>query len=297
MKFCPECGSKLTEGAKFCGSCGKKLACVETSNFDVEKFCKEIIDVPEEGIYKEKITTPEIFYKIKEAADSGVGIAAYVMSWLDGFKLNDKELLPYDPDVSVKYLFKAAEAGCPYAQGQLGNNLWCGIEESTDYDEGEHPDSFSWIEKAANQKNVLALHRASYAYLDGDYGQKADWDKALECFKTIIAEKDAEPWNEEWIERATGYLRYFPQIMKGNTEAMRDLGEWLKEREGEWNWSYGLGGEIEESAFWLKKAKATSDEDEDEDVGVENEEAQLEEEFDEEDFDETGFGDDDIEED
>lgn len=296
MKFCTECGSRLSDGAKFCGSCGTKIVCAEPSNFDIEKFCKELIDISEEGLYDEKITL-EKYKKIKEAADNGVGIAAYLVGkmFLWGHYLEDEEISPSDQDESIKYYLIAAKAGCHFAQCELGNQLWIGFEEASDpvYEKGEHPDSFFWIEKAAKQENVLALHRASYAYLDGDYGQKADWDKALECFKTIIIKKDTEPWNEEWIERATGYLRYFPQIMKGDAEAMRQLGEWLKEREDKWNWSYSLGGESEESAFWLKKAKAAIGEEEDDDKGLSNEEAQIEVEFDDEDFDETGMGEDD----
>ena len=66
---------------------------------------------------------------------------------------------------------------------------------------------------------------------------------------------------------------------------MQNLGAWLKERESNWDYSFGLGG-IEESAFWLKKAKSG------EDVDDENEEAQLEAEFDDDDYDEIGEGDD-----
>lgn len=302
MKFCPECGSKLTEGAKFCGSCGKKLLCEDTSSFDVEKLCKDLINVPEEGLYDKKITLA-IYKKIKEAADKGVAIAAYVIGrmYLWGHYLDDEEISPSNHDECIKYYLIAAKAGCHFAQCELGNQLWIGFDESSDstYEKGEHPDSFYWIEKAAKQKNVLALHRASYAYLGGDYGQKADWGKALECFQAIIAAKDTENWNEEWIVRATGYLRYFPQIINGDTEAMRSLGEWLKERESSWDWSYGIADESEESAFWLKKAKSGEDIDDDEDEeddlkdrGLANEEAQLEAEFDDDDYDEIGDGDD-----
>jgi hypothetical protein len=301
MKFCPECGAKLSEGAKFCGSCGAKLICNEGKTFDVEGACKDIINIPEEGIFEEKITT-DLLEKIKEAADNGVGIAAYILSRLYqyGFELDGKEAVPVDADKRLKYLLKAAEAGCHFAQGELGNELWVGFDCSNPtYEKGEHPDSFMWIEKAAKSGNVLALHRATYAYLDGGYGQKADWSKALECFHAIIAAKDTENWNEEWIERAIGYLRYYPQIIKGDTEAMRLLGEWLKAKESSWDWSWGIGEEIEESSFWLKKAKAedeVDDDDKEEGEGLANEEAQLEAEFDDEDFDETGMGEDDDDE-
>jgi TPR repeat protein len=295
MKFCPECGSKLVEGAKFCGSCGAKLL-KEVESFDIDKFCKSLIITSDEGVCTEKVTSEDVFFKIKDAADRGNGLAAYVVSsmYSYGFDLNDKELLPGDPDERVRYLFIAAKAGCHFAQSELGNALWCGIEDSEDYEEGEHPDSFYWIEKAAKQGNVFALHRASYAYLDGDYGQKVDWTKALDCFKDIIEAKDTEVWKDEWIERATGYLRYFPQIIEGDKTAMQKLGEWLKERESNWDYSFGLGG-IEESAFWLKKAKSGEDvdnDDEEEDEDLANEEAQLEAEFDDDDYDEIGEGDD-----
>lgn len=290
MKFCTECGNKLSDGAKFCASCGMKLLREEVESFDVNKYCKSLIDTTDEGVCTEKVTSEEVFSKIKDAADNGNGLAAYVMSWmyLGGFDLNGKELLPVDSDERVRYLFIAAKAGCHFAQSELGNALWCGIEDSEDYEEGEHPDSFYWIEKAANQGNVFALHRASYAYLDGDYGQKVDWDKALDCFKSIIDAKDAEVWKDEWIERATGYLRYFPQIIEGDKAAMQNLGAWLKERESNWDYSFGLGG-TDESEFWLNKAKANDNDDD----GIANEEAQLEDDIDDDDIDETGFGEDD----
>ena len=173
---------QVVRGRKVLRLVRKEVVMWRYSNFDVEKLCKDLINVPEEGLYDKKITLA-IYKKIKEAADKGVAIAAYVIGrmYLWGHYLDDEEISPSNHDECIKYYLIAAKAGCHFAQCELGNQLWIGFDESSDstYEKGEHPDSFYWIEKATKQKNVLALHRASYAYLGGDYGQKADWGKAL----------------------------------------------------------------------------------------------------------------------
>ena len=79
----------------------------------------------------------------------------------------------------------------------------------------------------------------------------------MESFKAIIKAKDNYDWPEEMIVRAKGYLQFLPQIISDDSiEAVRNLGEWLKDREGEWDYSWGLGDADSESDFWLKMAKS-----------------------------------------
>lgn len=259
MAYCVECGTKLSDSAKFCVNCGTKVIGRNSGDSeggsrccgDIKALCKDLLDIGNGTIRTGKITR-EVLDAVKKHADEGSGIASYVMGELNflGLEIDGDEVISYDPDAMMEYLFKAAKAGCHFAQGALGNYLWSGVDGSEDYEDGNDPDSFSWITKAAKNGNVLALHRMTFAYLGGDYGQKVDFEKALECFKSIIEAKDSEAWNQEWIDRASGYLRYLPAIIDGDEQSARKLADWLKEVESDWDWSWGIGDADTESEFW-----------------------------------------------
>ena len=292
MKFCIECGKKLPDTAKFCDSCGTKvggsdLHVQESRDVDVaevEALCMKIVDASSEGIHARKVTK-DIVDVIRRAADRGVGIAAYVMSQFydyGGFDIDGENVVRENADKMLEYLRIGAEAGDHFSQSKYGNDLCNGVDGSTDHEDGDDEAGFPWIAKAGKNGNVLALHRMTWAYLDGSYGQTPDLNKALECFKAIVAAKDMCAWKEEWIERAQGYLKFLPDIIDGDIGAMRKLGEWLKEREGGWEYSWGIGDASDESAYWLKKADDTDDMDEDgDDDADEAEEADDEDEADE----------------
>ena len=67
---------------------------------------------------------------------------------------------------------------------------------------------------------------------------------------------------------------------------MRNLGEWLKKREGSWDYTWGLGDAGDESEFWLKRAQEIdydtdyADEEDDEDEVVEEDDEDIAEEGD-----------------
>ena len=251
MKFCSECGGKLPEGAKFCGECGTKVYGGAQSGASAEKvneMCKKLLDVKNEGIYSNRVTA-DMVSEIKSAADGGNGLAAYVMGKLHfgGLKLDGKTVVADDSDAMMKYYRKGAEAGDPFAQSEYGQEL------CNEYD--DEASGYPWIKKSGENGNVFSLHRMTYAYLDGSYGQKVDFKKALECFKAILKAKGTYDWPEEMIVRAKGYLQFLPRIIgDDDVKAMRDLGEWLKKHEGSWEYSWGLGEAGDESEFWLKRA-------------------------------------------
>ena len=275
-----ECGEKLPDSAKFCGNCGTKVAGGAPGNgveakitrdddtAKVKTLCMKLIDIPNEKIHRDKLTK-DMVAVIRDAADRGNGIAAYVMGMLYqwGLKVDGATVVPEDAHKMLEYLRRGAEAGDHFAQSGYGEALRTGADGVFDEDEEA---GFRWMSKAGKNGNVLALHRMTWAYLDGSYGQTPDLNKALECFKAIIAAKDMCAWKEEWIERAQGYLKYLPDIIDGDTDAMRKLGEWLKEREGGWEYSWGIGDASDESAYWLKKADDAEEADEADEADVED---------------------------
>ena len=305
MKFCIECGKKLSDGAKFCAGCGTKVVGTtalkattscrvvdadEEQNMDVAEvkaLCMKLIDIPNEGIHLDNLTK-DLVNVIKKSADLGVGISAYVMGQFygSGLKIKGETIVPEDADKMLECLRKGAEAGDHFAQGCYGNELCNGVEGSTDHEDGDDETGFPWIVKAGKNGNVLALHRMTWAYLDGSYGQTPDLRKALECFRASVAAQDAYDWKEEWIERAQGYLKFLPAVIDGDIGAMRKLGEWLKEHEGDWEYSWGIGDSSEESTYWLKKANDAGDSDEADDEDDIDEADEADDEEDEEEIDE-----------
>ena len=291
MKFCIECGSKLPEGAKFCGECGTRVGGDNSKDKSglMEKanaVCKKLLDPSRESIHSDRITA-EMFPMIKEAADGGNGLAAYIMGQLYflGLKIGGETVVAHDPDKMLEYYRKGAEAGDPFAQSEYGQQLCNGVIGSSEHDDGDDAAGYPWIAKAGKNGNVSALHRMTYAYLDGSYGQEVDFKKALECFEAIVKAKDSYDWPEEMIVRAKGYLKFLPKIISDDDiEAMRNLGEWLKKREGSWDYTWGLGDAVDESEFWLKKAQEIdydtdyADEEDDEDEVVEEDDEDSAEE-------------------
>ena len=215
---------------------------------DAEVLCKLLLDVKNEGIKKDQVAA-DMVPIIQNAADDGDGLAAYVMGllYLNGLEIDGETVVDEDPDKMLEYLRMGAEAGNMFAQSEYGQEL-C-IEK------GDDEAGFSWIVKSGGKGNVFGLHRMTNAYIDGSYGQEVDLKKALECFKKIVEAKDDEEWPDEMIVRARGYLEFLPAIISGDVKAMRSLGEWLKVREGNWEYTWGYGDADSESEFWLKKAE------------------------------------------
>ena len=267
MKFCSECGSKLPEGAKFCGECGTKVNGGSVSKGDdlnekANAICKSLLDLKNEGVFSGRVTA-DMLPVIKKAADAGNGLAAFVMGKLHygGLEIDGNTVVEDNEDKMLDYYRKGAEAGDLFAQSEYGQVL------CNEYD--DEASGYPWIKKSGENGNVFSLHRMTYAYLDGSYGQEVDFGKALECFKAIVNEKDTYDWPEEMIIRAKGYLQFLPAIIGGDVNAMEGLGKWLKQREAGWDYTWGLGDAGYESEFWLKKAKGDEDDDEDEAEDVE----------------------------
>ena len=266
-ELCPNCHGEYVRKAdkpcKTCNGTGKIECdlCKGVGELDVEALCLPLIDVANEGIHKGKISR-EMVGAIKDAADKGHGMAAYVMGRLygsGGLQTYGEVVVPEDMDEMLKYLRIGAEAGNLFAQGCYGNELRVGVDGSSNHKDGDDAAGYPWIFKAAEQGDVLSLHRLSYDYLGGSSYLKVDIPKALECFRAILAAKDAYAWNKEWIERAKGYVEFLPEIINGKIDSMCQLAEWIKKREGGWGWSWGLGDAQNESSYWLKKAADQGD--------------------------------------
>lgn len=225
------------------------------ANEDAEALCRLLLDIKAETIHKDQVTA-DMVPIIKNAADNGNGLAAYVMGelCLFGLEIDGGTIVRESPDKMLEYLRIGAEAGNAFAQCEYGQQLCNGVDGSADHEDGDDEAGFPWILKSGENGNVFGLHRMTYAYIDGSYGQEVDLEKAQECFKKIIEEKDSENWPDEMIVRAEGYLEFLPAIISGDVEAMQSLGEWLKSHEGNWDYSWGIGGADSESEFWLKKA-------------------------------------------
>lgn len=225
-----------------------------------ESFCVRLLDIYNDGIHKDRITV-DMVPAIQEAADNGDGLAAYVMGKLceSGLEIEGETIVEEDADAMFDYYRKGAEAGNKFAQGEYGIMLCNGWEGSSEHEDGDDEAGFPWIEKAGENGNVLALHRMTYAYLDGSFSQFRDLDFAYRYFSAILAVKDKEGWKAEFFERATGYVKYLPKIIRGDSKAMRALAKWLKEKEGGWEYSWGLGEKSTESEYWDERALCEED--------------------------------------
>lgn len=223
-------------------------------------FCARFLDIYNDGIHKDLITA-DMVPTIQEAADSGDGLAAYVMGKLYeyGLEIDGETIVEEDANAMFDYYRKGAEAGNKFAQGEYGIMLCNGWEGSSEHEDGDDEAGFPWIEKAGENGNVLALHRMTYAYLDGSFSQFRALDFAYRCFSAILAVKNKDAWKAEFFERAKGYLRYLPKVMMDDSKAMRALAKWLKEKEGGWEYSWGLGDKSTESEYWIDWAIACED--------------------------------------
>lgn len=229
---------------------------VNKANEEAEAICKLLLDVKHDRIYKDLITA-DMVPVIKDAADNGNGLSAYVMGLLYdfGLKIDGKSVVATDADKKYEYLRAGAEAGDPFAQNEYAHQLEFGDERTEEhFDSADTESWFPWIVKAGENGNVFALHRMTSAYIDGSDGQRVDLKKALACFEKIVEAKDSEEWPDEMIVRAKGYLEFLPSIISGDAKAMRSLGEWLKSHEGDWDYTWGYGDADSESEFWLEKA-------------------------------------------
>ena len=224
------------------------------TNNDVLMLCKRLLDPKNEGIHKDQVTADSVTI-IQNAADNGNGLAAYVMGQLYefGLEVDGETIVEEEPDKMLEYYRIGAEAGDPFAQSEYGQQLCNGVDGSTEHEDGDDEAGFPWIVKAGENGNVFALHRMTNAYIDGSYGQKVNFEKALACFKRILEVKDSAEWPDEMILRAKGYIEFLPRIIAGDVGAMRPLGEWLKAHEGDWDYTWGYGDSDSESEFWLKK--------------------------------------------
>ena len=242
---CPDCHGEWQKDVGPCKACngtGKvtcatcegagKVACDlcnGSGNIDIESMCKSLINMAEEvgpncsnrddaRIFKDRITS-DMAAAIFDAANNGVGIAAYVASCL----CQDDEYEEYAGDkVDYEYCRSAAVSGNMIAQYMYITN--------TDEDWGAD-DDWEEIKKSAEQGFVPALELLAGVY----YNSKSDdccvidLPKSLECWKKIIAVKDNDAWNEKTIKMAELHVKYLPAIIKGDAHVMMKLGKSLIE--------------------------------------------------------------------
>ena len=186
---CKACNGTGKKSCEFCKGSGKEICelCEGTGSVDIESMCKSVIDVAEEiGEYDSnrwnvcinKITS-DMAAAIFDAANRGVGIAAYVASTLCA----DYEELAGGEDAYDKYHTTAIASNNKIALYMywVGGIIECG---------GMEEDIITDIKKSAEQGYVPALALLAGHYYDcGDDGEvcTADWSKALECWKSRTA--------------------------------------------------------------------------------------------------------------
>ncbi len=216
---------------------------------EATRLCLGLLDVKNEGIHRERVT-PQMVSVIRNAAESGNGLALYVMGQLHfgGLEKDGEVLVEDDLEKMMDCYRRGAEAGDMFAQSEYGQELCNGVAGTQEEDETA---GFPWIAKSGENGNLFGLHRMTYAYLDGSYGQEVDYNKALGCFERIVSAGDLVEWPPEIVERAKGYAQFLPKKISGDGNARAALGEWLRSREGEWDYTWGLGDADTESEFWL----------------------------------------------
>ena len=292
MKFCTECGNKLSEGAKFCESCGTRVVGGNDSSPVAKESCKacDQFRIPH-------ISNDNLFMMLEDEQ------VEKIKSELESLK----------EDSDCERLHIAGERKFDELVGTFRAIL---KKRGVDGDvvETAGPMAIALIDnsKTGLGKRGTLITRFGLIVLDQDVPNFED-DAEIEgvipwklftyfsapCdnenyrlldFKKLFAadEVDDEIKSEIRKGEADIMLRFGRTGLK--EDQIKDLVEFLK--------SIVIDSATEDDEI---EEEDESEDDEDEvkikDKGLENEEAQLEEEFDEEDFDETGFGDDDIEED
>ena len=282
MKFCTECGNRLSDGAKFCESCGTRVVGA-TGNGSSAKVAAEscvkshIPHISEENLHMmledgqiERITSK--FESLKEDSDCE---RIHIVGERDFDDLvgTFRAILKkrgVDGDV--------VEAAGPMAIALIDNSK-SGLGKR-----GTLITRFGLIvldqdvpnfEDDSEKEGVIPWKL--FAYFSAPYDQGNF--RLLDLKKLFLAEEVDDEIKSE-IKKGEADLMLRFERTGLNDAQIKDLMEFLKSIVID-----GVTNEVE-------------DEDEDEEVkvrdkGLANEEAQLEEEFEDEDIDETGFGEDD----
>ena len=246
---CKECNGTGKMTCPTCKGTGKETCslCKGTGSVDIEAMCKGVINITEEEhcghknrpLFMDRIT-PEIAVAIFDAAHRGVGIAAWVASYLcddyaefAGGKNRDD------------YLDIAADAGNMCAQFDRFNS-W--DEEGVIDDENNWED----LKKSAAQGFAPALEQLAYLYSI----VKSDHNKALEYWKKILVVQDNDTWNQKTIRIAELHVKYLPAIINHDYNAMLALGKSLLKFQWMGNPPYTCVNTDWYGEFWLEKAES-----------------------------------------
>lgn len=229
---CPRCGGKEHEtcskcdgsgiiGCDTCKETGKVVcgACKGSGSVDVEAMCISLVNVADEcqlSIYKDRVNH-DMALVIFDAANQGVGVAAYVADHLKGsYRELAGEKDYFDLAVNADNVF-ARYVYCTDGFGELGEDdlmcfkLWAG--------KGFVP-----------ALEILALQYQGIGHFDDECeGTEEDLQKSLECWKHILEVKNSKGWNKATIMMAERQVKYLPTVIRGDRHAMLDLGRALLE--------------------------------------------------------------------
>ena len=248
---CPRCGGREHEKCSKCGGtgivtcdkCGGARevvcgACEGTGNIDVEAMCTSLVNVADElqlSIYKDRVNQ-DMAAVIFDAANRGVGVAAYIASCLLEEKRYEKLT---GGKTSGDYLDISSDAGEMFA------NYILRVEGLGELDEEDYISFKTWADKGfVPALEILAVQHLiglddkecfdedeyeprSFFYEGKEAGK--DLQKSLEYWKRIIDVKNSNTWNEATIKMAELHVKYLPAIINGDRRAMLTLGQSLLE--------------------------------------------------------------------
>lgn len=218
---CKECNGTGKVMCASCGGTGKEKcgACEGTGSIDIEAMCTSLINVADEcqlSIYEDRVN-PDMAVVIFDAANRGVGVAAYVA---DRIGESYKELAGkkdfFDLAVKADNMF----ARYVYCAGSFG-----------ELDEDDVMCFKTWADKGfVPALEILALeYQGIHHFCEDCEGTEEDLQKSLACWKRILEVKNSKCWNKATITMAEWQVQYLPTIIKGDRHAMLDLGRALLE--------------------------------------------------------------------
>jgi hypothetical protein len=154
-----------------------------------EKAMPLLADPKNEGKIAEALTL------LRSAAEKGYAPAENSLGYVHDNGLG----VPTDRDEARKWFEKAAAQGLAKAQFNYGRYLALGIGGDADVEAG-----IASMEKASSQGLMPAKMALAHIYYFGEYGQKADHEKAFPLYLAVAENGDAEAQNFVGTMFATG---------------------------------------------------------------------------------------------